>query len=279
MRRTTPHTGIMLGGILLALALGACTDDGDGGAVALERVSTTTTTAADPAATTSTSPSTETSPTTSPRPSVTTTPDPVVVDGIPQVRVTPARATVGTRVRIEGTGFTGDPWQTPRGNVWLSVLEGPCALVADTDASVTVTADGRLSGSFTVPAEGVCRQSDIGGMALIGGRYFINFQCLVCRIGVLTVDAPPPSSALRCNDIPFAPASDNLASSIVATGVSCAEAEALIRKVGGPLGPVNGAPRAEADGWECIRTSENERGLPTATYECRNGTRTITFAR
>ena len=275
--RTTRH--ILLGAILVAVVLGACTDDGEGGSLALGRASTTTTTTTEPPGTTTT---TLAPVSTTIRPSASTTSAPVVVDGIPQVRVTPDRAAVGSRVRIEGTGFTGDPWQRPRGNVWLSLLEGPCALVADTDASVTVTADGRLSGSFTVPAEGVCRQSDLGGMALIGGRYYIDFQCLVCRIGLLTVDAPPPPpplSSVRCNDIGFSPNSDNLASNIIATGVSCAEAEALIRKVGGPLGPVNGAPRAEADGWLCIRTSEDLRGLPTATYECRNGNRTITFVR
>lgn len=273
------HGGFLFGSVVTALSVvvGACTGGSEGGSQALGTARTTTTAQA-AGVETSTS-TTVGSTSTVPAAATTTLPRPVYVDGIPQVRVTPTRASVGTRVRIEGTGFTDQQWKPPGGTLWLSAIEAPCALVAETDATVTVTADGRLTGSFVVPPFGACRQSDVLEMRLVGGRYYLNFQCTVCRIGVLEIDAPPAPASLRCNDIPFAPNSDNLASDIVATGVSCAEAEALVRKVGGPLGPVNGAPRAEADGWVCVRTGETSRGLPTATYQCSSGSRTITFVR
>ena len=282
MRRTPFLNSMFLfGGILAAVALGACNSGDDSGSASLGDPGTTTSTtvAVEPApSTTVVSPSS----TTPVRPVATTTPAPVYVEGVPQVRATPSRAAIGTRVRIEGYGFTDQQWKSPGGTLWLSARQGQCALMADTGASVSVTADGHLTGSFVVPATGACRMSDIGDMPLAGGRYFISFQCTACHIGELEVDAPPSPPAplaLRCNDIGFAPNSDNLATNIVAKGVTCPEAEALVRKVGPPLGPINGAERAEADGWVCVRTSQDLSGLPTATYECTSGNRTITFIR
>ncbi len=282
MRRTPHFDGMfLLGGILAALALGACTGGDDSGSASLGDPGTTTSTtlAVEPVSSSSVVSPSSTAPA---RPVATTTPAPVLVDGVPQVRATPSRAAIGTRVQIEGYGFTDQQWKSPGGTLWLSAQRAPCALVAQTTASVTVSADGRLRGSFVVPATGACRQSDVGEMGLVGGRYYIAFQCTACRIGELEVDAPaspPPPIALRCNDIGFAPNSDNLATDIVATGVTCVEAEALVRKVGPPLGPINGAERAEADGWLCVRTGQDLSRLPTATYECTSGNRTITFTR
>ena len=85
--------------------------------------------------------------------------------------------------------------------------------------------------------------------------------------------------ASRCQDIAFAPNSDNLASDIVATGVTCAEAEALVRKVGPQVGAIGGPSRVEADGWVCIRTASNDRFLPNSDFACTSGSKTVTFHR
>ena len=93
---------------------------------------------------------------------------------------------------------------------------------------------------------------------------------------------PPPATVVapvRCSDVAFAPNSDNLASDIVAEGITCAEAEAFVRRVGGPLGPVNGPLRVEREGFVCTRTERPDDGLPSAGYECRDGARRITFVR
>lgn len=145
---------------------------------------------------------------------------------------------------------------------------------------MTVTSGGHLSGSFVVPSHGNCRQSSGDYEPVLAGHYRIVYQCTACTIGgfEVTVSAPPASAT--CDDVGFAPNSDNMAAEIVAYGLSCEEAEAVVRQVGGPLGPVNGAERGEADGFTCIRTSQYEgRGLPSATYECTRGSQRITFTR
>jgi hypothetical protein len=83
---------------------------------------------------------------------------------------------------------------------------------------------------------------------------------------------------VRCSSVGFTPNSDNVASEIVATGLSCTEAEALVRAVGGPLGP-GGPERASANGFTCVLTGRSSEGLESATYECTNGARKVTFRR
>ena len=86
------------------------------------------------------------------------------------------------------------------------------------------------------------------------------------------------ATSTRCANVGFTPNSDNVASAIVATGLTCAEAQALVRRVGPPLGP-GGPARAEADGFTCIRTGQSSAGLESATYECTNGPRKVSFTR
>ena len=204
----------------------------------------------------------------------TSTAAPRLVNGVPQVTATPARAPVGGRVRIEGTGFPDPMWRAPAPSLGLAEKAG-CNLFAQADHSITVTAAGRLSGEFTVPAAGNCRMSDLGERPVMAGSYRIAFTCTACSIGELEVT----TSASRCNDIAFAPNSDNLASDIVATGVTCAEAEALVRKVGPRVGAIGEPSRVEVDGWVCIRTASNERFLPNSDFACTSGSKTVTFHR
>ena len=84
----------------------------------------------------------------------------------------------------------------------------------------------------------------------------------------------------RCADVAFAPNSDNLATDIIAIGISCLEAEALVRKVGAQVRSVGGPSRVEVDGYTCVRTGENTgMGLPASDFECTNGTKTVHFKR
>ena len=259
----------------LLVVLGGCSG---GDARSLGPVPTAPTTTTTVPVTSTTPPTTATTvvPTTS-RPGATATTStaaPRLVNGIPQVTATPARAPVGGRVRIEGTGFTDAMWRAPAPPLWLAE-KGGCNLFAQADHSITVTVAGRLSGEFTVPAAGNCRMSDLGERPVVAGSYRIAFTCTACSIGELEVTA----SASRCSDVAFAPNSDNLASEIVATGVTCAEAEALVRKVGRQVGAVGEPSRVEADGWVCIRTASNERFLPNSDFACTSGSKTVTFRR
>lgn len=277
MRRTA------VGGVALValVVLGACSSGKTQGTEPLRAAPTTTTTAVavavgDPSPSTTSAPATTKPPA---RPTATTTPPARSVNGVPQVTASPSAARPGTRVHIEGDGFGEATWRQPEPLLWLAARQGPCALMAETSHTVRVSDVGHLSGDFTVPSMGVCRQGDNVDVLLPAGRYAIAYQCTACFIGEIEVIAPAEPVTARCNDIGFAPNSDNLASDIVATNMTCAEADALIRKVGGPLGPINGPERAEADGFTCIRVSQSDSRLPTATYECTNGAQKVVFVR
>jgi hypothetical protein len=203
-----------------------------------------------------------------------TTTRPVLVDGVPQIAVTPARAAVGARVRIEGTGFTDGHWKATGVSLWLAENAG-CNLYAEAVHTITVSAAGRLTGEFVVPAVGACRMSAIGERPVTSGVYRIVFSCTACAIGDLEVT----TTAGPCVDVGFAPNSDNLASEIVASGMGCVEAEALVRKVGPQVRSVGGPSRVEVDAFVCIRTAETDRGLPTSYFECTSGSATVTFIR
>ncbi len=233
------------------------------------RPETTTTTAPAPATTTTVVRSTTTA-----RPAPTTTVRPGVVDGVPQVTATPARAAVGARVRIEGTGFTEQRWRSG-GTLWLT-RTGSCALYAEAEHTITVSAAGRLTGDFVVPSSGNCRM-DTMEAPVTAGSYRIAFACTACFIGAVEVT----SSARSCANVGFTPNSDDVASSVVAVNLTCTEAEALVRKVGAQVAAVGGPARVTADGFTCVRTKQDDgaMGLPSATFECTSGTRTVSFVR
>jgi hypothetical protein len=178
-------------------------------------------------------------------------------------------------VRIEGTGFTDEQWQARGAPLWLAEKTG--CLYAEAQHTVSVSAAGRLTGELTVPAVGNCRMSDVGERAVTAGSYRIVFACTACTIGELEVT----TTATSCSDVVFAPNSDDLATEIVATGVGCVEAEALVRNVGAQVRSLGGPSRVEADGWVCVRTSENDpdRGLPYSDFECVSGSKKVTFQR
>ena len=239
---------------------------------------TTTTTAPAPASPT-TIPRGESSTTTSTVPSTTVTRPPAVfVNGVPQVTTTPGRGPVGTVVTIQGYGFTETHWRATEASLWLAGTAPGCNLFAATQHNVDVTPEGFLSGTFIVPESGNCRQSTVTNQPLEPGRFKIVFQCSACTIGEfeVTVSEDQPK---RCSDVGFSPNSDNLASDVMAYGLSCEEAHAVIRKAGPSTGPVNGASRLTVEGFECVRTGQDLSALPEASYECSTGRRRITFTR
>ncbi|MEA2933164.1 MAG: hypothetical protein QOI56_1949 [Actinomycetota bacterium] len=211
-------------------------------------------------------------------------PDPVVVDGVPQARATPTRAPAGTRVRLEGYGFTGDPWQTAGGSLWLTATtaRGGCAVFAEAENDVRVTPDGHLSGSFIVPSKGSCRfstgESDTGPAG-----YDIAYQCTACRIGTFTVILPGESmeepTGTRCDTTVNFGVQDS-ALEVYATGLTCADAESFLRAHAGPLRPVAGPAHVDVEGFSCDRTGQSAAALPPrANYTCTNGAQSIWFIR
>ena len=257
--------------------LSGCSDRGARSLGPVPTAPTTTSTTTVPVSST-VAPATSTSVTTT-RPAagastVPTTAAPRLVNGIPQVTATPSSAAVGSRVRVEGTGFTDPMWRGAGPSLWLAEKTG-CNLFAEGTRSITVSSAGRLTGDFTVPATGACRMSDEGERPIDGGSYRIVFACTACTIGELQVTVPRNT----CRDVGFAANSDNLAGDIVATNMGCTEAEALVRKVGAQVGAVSGPDRLEVDGFSCRRFSSTQTPLPSSDFECVNVAKKVRFTR
>lgn len=262
-------------GAVAVVTLAACTGDTDGGSVSLGAPSTTSSTAVSETTTTTEAPRVSVTTATT---RVTTPPPQTSTD--PRVVASPTRGAPETRVSIAGEGFTPENWRATSGPLWLAGGPSGCDFFAEADHDVRITAEGHLSGSFVVPSHGNCRQSSREYEPVLAGHYRIVYQCTACTIGEFDVTVSAPPAVGNCADVVFSPNSENAASDIVAYGLPCSEAEAVVRKVAGPFGPVNGAARGEADGFTCVRTSQFDgMGLPSAKYECTRGSQRITFTR
>ena len=95
-----------------------------------------------------------------------------------------------------------------------------------------------------------------------------------------TPAAPAPGRS-PCADQNFTPNSEDIAAAIVAEGLSCADAEAFVRKVGPLVGATGGPADIEVAGFACVRTRQDDglHGIPSADYECTSGDRKVTFHR
>lgn len=83
---------------------------------------------------------------------------------------------------------------------------------------------------------------------------------------------------LRCETVGFTPNSEDAASDITATGLSCDEAEAFVR-IAGERTSSGGPDRLDVSGFRCVRTGGEQDPLPTSRYECTNGNEKVTFVR
>ena len=83
---------------------------------------------------------------------------------------------------------------------------------------------------------------------------------------------------IDCPTVGFTPQSEDAASSVKATGVSCAEAEAFLR-VAGPKTSPGGPSSLQVEGYRCVLTKSVDDPLPQGFYECESGAKKITFVR
>lgn len=273
-------------GVAAVLVLGACTGGRElsatGPTVPTTEAETTTTVVAvteAPQVSTSAPPAPAAS-TAAPR-TVGTTParKPVHhVNGVPQVTASPPRGAVGATVHLDGYGFTDEHWRDPEPSLWLTGGDSECLVYADAEHTVRVTPDGRLHGDFVVPGRGGCRQSEVGEVALSPGTYAIVYQCTPCVVGTFEVTGSTASASAECQTVGFTPQTEDAASSIVATGLSCDQAEAFLRRLG-PSVSATGPARIEHEGFECVLTRHEPEPLPQGFYECTSGSKRITFVR
>ncbi|HET7722015.1 MAG TPA: superoxide dismutase family protein [Acidimicrobiales bacterium] len=86
------------------------------------------------------------------------------------------------------------------------------------------------------------------------------------------------AGTLNCQTIAFTPNSEDAASSVTATGLSCAEAEAFVR-IAGRQTSSGGPAQVNVEGYRCVRVRSVQDPLPQAFYECTSGTKKVTFTR
>ena len=86
------------------------------------------------------------------------------------------------------------------------------------------------------------------------------------------------AGTLDCQTVAFTPNSEDAASSVTATGLSCAEAEAFVR-VAGQRTSSGGPATVTVDGFRCVRVRSTQEPLPQAFYECTSGNKKVTFVR
>lgn len=82
----------------------------------------------------------------------------------------------------------------------------------------------------------------------------------------------------KCDQVVFTPNSEDGASDVTATGLSCDEAEAFVR-IAGQHTSSGGPPELTVEGYRCVVTDRNEDPLPRAFYECEDGDKKVTFVR
>lgn len=121
--------------------------------------------------------------------STTTTvrPGALYVNGVPQVTPTPGQGVVGTRVHVEGEGFTDEQWRGSGKGLWLSGRRVGCDFAASAQHTIKVSPDGHLSGDFVVPSSGECRQSDVAEAPVVAGTYRLAYSCTACFVGSFVV--------------------------------------------------------------------------------------------
>jgi hypothetical protein len=94
-----------------------------------------------------------------------------------------------------------------------------------------------------------------------------------------TVAASTTTSAgAKCQNVTFPP-TDEIATSIMAYGMPCGDAEAFVKRVGQPLGP-EGPAQLTVEGFTCQRTAVTvTHSFDVGSYDCKNGAQRITFGR
>ena len=158
----------------------------------------------------------------------------------------------------------------------------PTLYVREPDATTKATGDagdriacGVVAGAATgttTPSGGVTTTTSPAGATTTTARAATT----TTRQGVTTTARA--AGTLDCQPVAFTPNSEDAASSIKATGLTCAEAEAFVR-IAGRQTSSGGPAQLDVEGYRCVRVRSVQDPLPQAFYECTSGTKRITFTR
>ena len=97
-----------------------------------------------------------------------------------------------------------------------------------------------------------------------------------------TTIASTSTTSRLCPDVALSSSSAyDSATEIKVVGLSCADAAALIAKVGPQVSPAGGPPRLESDGYVCLAAGARgtDHGPPSAMFECTSGAMKVSFVR
>ncbi len=158
----------------------------------------------------------------------------------------------------------------------------PTRYVREPDATTKATGDagdriacgvvrGAPTGN-TTPSAGVTTTTSSAGVTSTTSRAATS----TTRQGATTT--AQAAGTLDCQTVGFTPNSEDAASSIKATGLSCAEAEAFVR-IAGRQTSSGGPAQLDVEGYRCVRVRSVQDPLPQAFYECTSGTKKVTFTR
>ncbi len=95
---------------------------------------------------------------------------------------------------------------------------------------------------------------------------------------VVTTTTAAAAATLDCETVGFTPATEDAASSIQATGVSCEQARSFVREAGAVTSS-GGPAQVDVLGYRCVRTRSLEDPIPQAFYECTKGDAKVTYVR
>jgi hypothetical protein len=119
--------------------------------------------------------------------------------GFPPVTVSPDQGPVGTRIHLEGDGFTGPDWQdvvrtqaSGYGVFLVRDLPDGCELIAGGEFTLRIDKSGHLTSEMTVPESGQCFQSDRTEM-VTPGPYVVGIGCHACEVASFQVAQPTTS--------------------------------------------------------------------------------------
>lgn len=95
---------------------------------------------------------------------------------------------------------------------------------------------------------------------------------------VVTTTTAAAAATLDCETVGFTPNSEDAASSIHATGVSCEQARSFVLEAGAVTSS-GGPAQVDVLGYRCVRTRSLEDPIPQAFYECTKSDAKVTYVR
>ena len=156
----------------------------------------------------------------------------------------------------------------------------PTRYVREPDATTRSTGDagdriacGVVGGGPTTTASGGVTTTSTAGVTTTTSRGATTTTRQ--SAGTSTTRA---AAALECQNVGFTPNSEDVASSITATGLTCSEAEAFVR-IAGRQTSSGGPAQLDVEGYRCVRVRAVQDPLPRAFYECTSGAKKVTFVR